>query len=94
MATTAQTPMAPVVAFGAGADERPGGGKRWGARDALKKRKDGEERGAVMTAQHPFKRARRGVEEGTWAVGGGHVAGGGGGKVGDPAQWWAAQSGR
>jgi hypothetical protein len=57
---SAQTLMAPVMAFGADADERPGGG----ARGALAKREVGEKRGVAAMGQHPFKRAWRGGEEG------------------------------
>jgi hypothetical protein len=78
------------VAFGAGADERLGK-RRWGARGALEKRKEGEKRGVVM-GQHPFKRARQKwgmAGEGAPCDGCGRGVGQGGNL---PRQWWREAS--
>jgi hypothetical protein len=76
-----QTPAAPAVTFGVGANERPGG-RGGGAHNAFEKRREGEKRDPTAMGQHHFKRAWRGVEEGGGrTVGGGHTIGGGGGRT-------------
>jgi hypothetical protein len=49
----ARTPTAAAPAFGVSADERPRG-KRWGARDALEKRKEQEKKGGRGDEAVPF----------------------------------------